>query len=172
MSDSANTENTATEIDVVQSFLRALESMDIAAVLDLADDTIVYQNVPLRPARGRAAFERQMRWFERHASGFEARIHAIAANGPTVLTERTDVIESGKFRTEFWVCGTFEVRDGRIVLWRDYFDYANVAIASLKGALRALVGSVRPSPPDANARVDDGGARLNERLHDRPTDSS
>ena len=140
MPDSAMT---TTEADVVRSFLRALESMDITALLDLADESIVYQNVPLPPARGRAAFERQMRWFERRATGFEARIHAIAADGPTVLTERTDVIEVGRLRAEFWVCGTFEVRGGKVVLWRDYFDYADVTLAFLRGALRALLGSAR-----------------------------
>jgi limonene-1,2-epoxide hydrolase len=35
------------------------------------------------------------------------------------------------------------VRDGRIVLWRDYFDWANILAATAKGAGRALVGAVR-----------------------------
>jgi limonene-1,2-epoxide hydrolase len=29
-------------------------------------------------------------------------------------------------RLEFWVCGTFEVKNGKITLWRDYFDTATV----------------------------------------------
>jgi limonene-1,2-epoxide hydrolase len=153
----AESATAATEIDVVRSFLTALERTDIAAVLDLADEAIVYQNVPLPPARGRAAFERQMRWLERHVSRFEARIRAIAANGPTVLTERTDVIEIGRFRSEFWVCGRFEVRQSRVVLWRDYFDFADVTVASLRGALGALVGSARRMRRTGNDRAAQGG---------------
>jgi limonene-1,2-epoxide hydrolase len=38
------------------------------------------------------------------------------------MTERTDSIIIGRFRAEFWVCGVFEVHDGKITLWRDYFD--------------------------------------------------
>ena len=133
----------ATEIDVVRAFLGALEARDVDRLLDLSDPAIVYQNMPLPPARGMAAFERQMRWFERYASGFEARVHNIAADGPTVLTERTDIIEFGRLRAEFWVCGTFEVQAGRVVLWRDYFDYVDVTVAFAKGALRAIVAALR-----------------------------
>jgi hypothetical protein len=35
----------------------------------------------------------------------------------------------------FWVCGTLEVRDGKIVLWRDYFDLATFAWQALTGPL-------------------------------------
>lgn len=149
-----DTTSTATEIEVVRSYFSALERKDIAGVLALTDPEIVYQNVPLPPARGTAAFEKQMRWIERYLSGFEARIHNIAAEGATVLTERTDVIEVGRVRAEFWVCGTLEVRDGKVVLWRDYFDYADVTVAFLKGAVRALVDTVR----SAQMGVDVGGA--------------
>ena len=76
----------------------------------------------------------------RFGSGFEARVHNIASNGPIVLTERTDVLVIGRVEASFWVCGTFEVHNGRIVLWRDYFDYANFVWAFVKGAFRALLG--------------------------------
>ena len=127
-----------TEVQVVRDFLRALERLDIDAAVALLDDEVLYQNVPLPPARGRRAVEKQLRALAKYSSGFEARIHNIAADGAVVLTERTDVIEVGRLRADFWVCGTFEVRDGRIVLWRDYFDYANLLWAFVRGAVRAL----------------------------------
>jgi limonene-1,2-epoxide hydrolase len=133
----------ATEIEVVRSFFDALEAKDVDRVLELADPAIVYQNVPLPAARGRDAFGRQMRWFERYVTEFEADITHAAADGPIVLTERTDVMRIGRLQADFWVCGTFEVRDGKVVLWRDYFDYAAVAAAFAKGAVRALIASAR-----------------------------
>jgi limonene-1,2-epoxide hydrolase len=132
-----------TEVQVVRDFLRALERLDIDAAVALLDDDVVYQNVPLPPARGRRAVEKQLRMMAKYGSGFEARIHSIAADGAVVLTERTDVIEVGRLRADFWVCGTFEVRDGRIVLWRDYFDYANLLWAFVRGAVRALLAGRR-----------------------------
>jgi limonene-1,2-epoxide hydrolase len=142
MTDTGATGQATAEVAVVRDFLAALERLDVDAVLALADDAIVYQNVPLPPARGREAFEKQVRWMAKELTGFEARIVNIAGNGPIVLTERVDVLARGRFRTEFWACGTFEVRGGKVVVWRDRFDYADVTVASLKGAARALVGAV------------------------------
>ncbi|GAA4539369.1 limonene-1,2-epoxide hydrolase family protein [Amycolatopsis samaneae] len=128
--------------DVVEHFLRALENLDIDGALAFASDDIVYQNVPLPPARGRAAVEKQLRLLTRFGTGFEARTRHIAANGPIVLTERTDVLRSGAWEAKFWVCGTFEVVDDEIVLWRDYFDWTTFLAASAKGAgLAALAGA-------------------------------
>ena len=133
----------ATEITVVRDFLGALERLDVDEAMKLLDPEIVYQNVPLPPARGTRAVEKQLRWLARYGSGFEARIHTIAADGPNVLTERTDALVLGRVRAEFWVCGTFEVRDGRISLWRDRFDFVDVLRAFVVGAARAVLGRAR-----------------------------
>lgn len=132
-----------TAIQIVESFLHALERFDVERAEALLHPDVTYQNVPLPPAKGKAATVKQLRLLEKYCTGFQARTHNIAANGSTVLTERTDVLEMGRFRAEFWVCGTFEVRDGRVVLWRDYFDYADMTVAMVKGAVRALAGRVR-----------------------------
>ena len=98
-------------VEVVRAFLAALERLDIDAALDLTSPDIVYQNVPLPPARGRTAFEQQMRFLERYCTGFTAELHKIAADGSSVLTERTDVLERGDFRGR--VLGGRHVRGGR-----------------------------------------------------------
>jgi limonene-1,2-epoxide hydrolase len=50
------------------------------------------------------------------------RIRNLAADGETVLTERVDEITANGVMAPVPVMGTFEVRAGRIVQWRDYFD--------------------------------------------------
>ncbi len=65
--------------------------------------------------------------------GFEAILtyHAIqvdmlhiAASGNAVMTERVDrlVDEAGNTVTPVRVMGVFEMADGKIAAWRDYFD--------------------------------------------------
>src|SRR3954470_17442099 len=98
---------------VVREFLTALEALDVTRALTLVAPEIVYQNVPLPPARGLRAFEKQLRVMALSSTAVEARIHHMAADGPVVLTELTDVLQAGGWRASFWVCGTFEVRDGR-----------------------------------------------------------
>jgi limonene-1,2-epoxide hydrolase len=129
-------------VQIVRAFLTALEELDITRALTLVAPEIVYQNVPLPPARGLRAFEKQLRKMARYSTGFEARIHHIAADGPVVLTERTDVLQVGGWKAAFWVCGTFEVRDGRIVLWRDYFDWTTLFVAGLRGVPGAVVSAL------------------------------
>lgn len=131
---------TRSEIRVVRDFLGALERLDIDAAVELLAPDVVYQNVPFPPARGRAAVERQLRWLARYGSGFEVSYDNVAADGPVVLTERTDVLVFGRLKAAFWVCGTFEVHDGLITLWRDRFDMVDVALSFVRGALKAVVG--------------------------------
>jgi limonene-1,2-epoxide hydrolase len=70
---------------------------------------------------------------------FDIRMHHIAERGGVVLTERTDSMRSDWLDVSFWACGTFEVRDGKIALWRDHFDVGSVALNFLTGPLRALL---------------------------------
>jgi limonene-1,2-epoxide hydrolase len=140
------------EIETVRAFLRCLEEKNLDRALSFVGADVVYQNIPLPPARGVREFEKQMRFFEKLVGHFEVRIHHIAADGPFVLTERTDVIEGGGMRLAPWVCGTFEVREGRITLWRDYFDWAALSVAFLRGlprmAVYPIASRLRPSKGD------------------------
>ena len=137
------TQQVTTEIEVVEAFLGALERLDMDAAVALLDPAIVYQNVPLPAARGIRAVEKQLRWMARYGDGFEVVHHNIAANGAVVLTERTDILTVGPIDAAFWVCGTFEVRDGKITLWRDRFDFVDFVLAWVRGALKALLPSRR-----------------------------
>jgi limonene-1,2-epoxide hydrolase len=128
---------------VVRAFLGDLERLDVDAAADRLADEAVYQNVPFPAARGSEAIAKQLEGLARYGSGFEVRYHNVAVNGSTVLTERNDVLVFGPVRADFWVCGTFEVVDGHITLWRDRFDFVDLTVAFLKGGLRALVGLVR-----------------------------
>jgi limonene-1,2-epoxide hydrolase len=128
---------------VVTDMLKATEALDVEGILSHMANDVVYHNVPLPPARGIATVEKQFRLMHRYYSACEVHIHNIAANGPIVLTERTDVIRSGSWSAEFWVCGTFEVHDGHIVLWRDYFDMATFLASSARGIGRMALSGAR-----------------------------
>ncbi len=140
---STESEISADPIAVVESFLRALEQKDFERAMGYLDDGVVYQNVPLPPDRGKAAVTRTLKAFERFVTGFEVRMINIAARGGVVLTERIDILRGPLLYLDIWVCGTFEVKDGKITLWRDYFDLAATATKLLTGPVRKLLGRVR-----------------------------
>jgi len=137
------TEKAKTAIETVEEFLAAMEAMDTERVRALSHPDISYQNVPFPPARGLAAFERQLAQFERLMTGFEVIMHNIAAAGDVVLTERTDILKRDGFEWSLWVCGTFEVRDGKVIVWRDRFDFADATVGAVRGAGRALLAAAR-----------------------------
>ncbi len=110
----------------------------------MLDENLVYQNVGFPTIRGRARAMKLFRSMEGRA-GFEVKIHRIAVNGSTVLTERTDALVFGRVRLQFWVCGVFEVTDGRITLWRDYFDMFDFTKALARGLLGAVIPALRPT---------------------------
>lgn len=138
------TANVSTDVDnahTVEVFLTALQNQDLDTAAAQLDDNLVYENVGYPTIRGRARAVKLFRGLQRPNLGFEAKIHRIAVNGASVLTERTDVLVIGPVRLQFWVCGVFEVHNGRITLWRDYFDMLDM----LKGTVRGLVGAVVPA---------------------------
>jgi limonene-1,2-epoxide hydrolase len=126
-------------IDVVQSFLGAMEAKQLDRAAALMADDIVYQNVPFPADRGKPAVLRTLKAFERFVTSFEVRMHHIAERDGVVLTERVDILAGPFVYLDIWVCGTFQVKDGKITLWRDYFDLAECTGKLLVGPIRKLL---------------------------------
>ena len=141
------TGNVSSDIDnahTVEVFLSALQAQDIEGAGAVLDENLVYENVGFPTIRGRARAMKLFRGMEGRAR-FEVKTHRIAVNGSTVLTERTDALVFGPVRLQFWVCGVFEVRDGRITLWRDYFDMFDFTKAIVRGLAGAVIPGLRPA---------------------------
>lgn len=125
-------------ITTVREFFAALELGAVAEALELLHPDLVWKNTTLPDIRGGLA-RKILRGLDRDVFGFEVRMHHIAANGDIVLTDRTDVLRVGRVRVAFWVAGTFEVRDGRIVLWDDHFSWENFLRGTVVGIARAAL---------------------------------
>ena len=140
------TGNVSSDIDnahTVEVFLNARHAQDIDGAGAVLDENLVYENVGFPTIRGRARAMKLFRGMEGRAR-FEVKTHRIAVNGSTVLTERTDALVFGPVRLQFWVCGVFEVRDGRITLWRDYFDMFDMTKALVRGLAGAVIPALKP----------------------------
>lgn len=131
--------------EVVHQFLDRLSAGDTSAALALVDEHITYTNVGFPTVRGRRRTAFVLEQLERPGMGFGVTVVNSAAAGAVVLTERVDELRIGKLRARFWVCGRFEVRSGRITVWRDYFDLFDMTKAFVRGA-GALVVTRAPGP--------------------------
>jgi limonene-1,2-epoxide hydrolase len=108
--------------DVVREFCGAIDGKDLAGVESLLDESVVYHNIGSEPAVGRDAALAAVKFQFDMFDPISFRITNLAENGSTVLTERVDEVTANGIMAPVPVMGTFEVKDGRIVEWRDYFD--------------------------------------------------
>ncbi|NMO00676.1 SnoaL-like domain-containing protein [Gordonia sp. TBRC 11910] len=137
------TSTTALDL-ITDRFLDRLAGLDIDGALESVDDAIVYSNVGLPTVRGKKRFASVMRLLNTKWSNFDYRMLNAAADGDVVLTERIDELTIGPLRLQFWVCGRFEISDGRIVVWRDYFDFFDCTKALVRGVVALAFPRVLP----------------------------
>lgn len=107
---------------VVRRFCAAWATGDIEGIVAFFTDDATYHNIPLAPVVGPDAIRSTIEGFTGGVESIEFRLDAIAADGTTVLTERLDVFRFPNGTVELPVMGAFEVVDGKIAAWRDYFD--------------------------------------------------
>jgi len=115
----------ADAIQVVRDFCKAWEALDQQRILDAFTDDGVYHNMPMAPAKGKDAVKALVAMILAPASAVTFEIKRIAADGDTVLTERIDTFKIGDKTVTLDVMGAFDVRDGKIAAWRDFFDLAS-----------------------------------------------
>ena len=108
--------------ETVTAFIEAIEAKDLDAAMALAADDIEYDNVPMDTAHGAEATRTLLESFVAMSDEIAWEIHHQVATGDVVMNERTDRFRSGERWLEIPVAGVWEVHDGRITLWRDYFD--------------------------------------------------
>ena len=113
-------------IKLIEDFIAAWNRLDMAAVEGAMAPDVFYHNIPMEPVTGLEGFRAFIAQMPADSAHWE--LHAIAENGRFVLTERTDnfVLRGGK-KISIRVMGTFEIENGKIKAWRDYFDLGQLS---------------------------------------------
>jgi limonene-1,2-epoxide hydrolase len=114
-------------IATVEAFIDACAAMDLNAALDLLADDCEYTNVPLMTVTGHQGVREVLEPFLAPIHENEFRIIRKAEAGPVVFLERLDRHRLDHGWRELPVNSVFEVHDGKITVWRDYFDVATMA---------------------------------------------
>lgn len=109
-------------VQVVRDFCTAWEARDQQRILDAFTDDAVYHNIPMQPATGKDAIKALLGMILGPATEVEFEIVNIVESNDVVMTERVDTFYMGERKIVLPVMGVFEVVDGKIAAWRDYFD--------------------------------------------------
>ena len=108
--------------EVVTAFIDAVERRDLDAALALVAPDCEYDNVPIGSVRGPEAIRQVLAPLVARTDEIAWPVSRTAAAGTIVFNERVDRFRTGDHWVELPVTGVWEVHDGLITLWRDYFD--------------------------------------------------
>ena len=110
--------------ELVSAFCRAWSNRDVDEILGYFAEDAVYHNMPMPPMQGKSAIKAILQQIVSPPSGIEWETLNMAEAGNVVFTERVDRFEMAGKKVELPVAGVFEIENGKIKAWRDYFDVA------------------------------------------------
>ena len=128
----------STPRDIVHAFLAAMATKDYDTALPYIAAGCEYDNGPLGKVHGPAGVRSVLEPFFAPTLENEFLIRREVAQGALVFGERLDRHRLETGWVELPVTGVWEVHDGLITLWHDYFDVATIVNAW-------------PAPPAADA---------------------
>ncbi|OBK47643.1 limonene-1,2-epoxide hydrolase family protein [Mycobacterium sp. 1081908.1] len=116
--------------ELVTEFCKRWASPQPEELAGYFTEDAVYHNIPMDPVRGREAIKEFIAGFLAAFDGIDFNVHRQISDGSLVMNERTDVMRRKDGGTiPLPVMGVFEVQDGKIVAWRDYFDMGAITSA-------------------------------------------
>jgi limonene-1,2-epoxide hydrolase len=116
---------TSGNLETVRRFCDAFSRRDADEILEFFTEEAVYHNMPMPPVQGKPGIKTVLDMFLKPSESVEFVMLKIAeGEDGSVLTERLDKFVLGGKNVELPVMGVFELADGKIAAWRDYFDMA------------------------------------------------
>lgn len=112
------------KLDVMQACLDAINANDKDRIMSFFTEQSVFDNVPMGPVTGRSGIWEVFAQVHDIATEVNWEIHRLEqAPSGTIYSERTDRYKLNGNWAEFRCAGIHEIDDdGKITLWRDYFD--------------------------------------------------
>ena len=113
-------------LDIVHALCMSLTAGDMRHALPYLADEVHYHNMPWTPVHGAQTVADFLQPFVDGTQCMlkEMRILHAVGNGNVVMNAREETWERRGLRVMLPVAGVFEVKDGRIVRWCDYWDLA------------------------------------------------
>ena len=134
-----------TPAEAVRGLWSVLGDRDYAALADWVTDDCIYLDVPLGPAfaaRGPAAIAARLKVGWGELAAYENHDGLLVADGEHVMYEHSETwtFSSGEVLQLPFV-SVHRVRDGRVCLWKDYWDYNALTSAAPAAWLDSLAAA-------------------------------
>lgn len=109
---------------VVKDFIAAFARLNADEIMAFFTEDGVYHNIPWPPAIGKAEVRKVIEGFVKDMKMTSAKFEVLhqLASGNLVMNERVDYLTIDGKKVALPVAGVFEIENGKIKAWRDYFD--------------------------------------------------
>jgi limonene-1,2-epoxide hydrolase len=109
-------------ISLIRGFVEACVRADPEEFASYFTEDATWWNAPWKPVQGREAIRETLRRGAERMVTLSWEIRHIVADADIVMVERLDNFLVGEKRVSVPCMGIFELRDGKISAWRDYWD--------------------------------------------------
>jgi limonene-1,2-epoxide hydrolase len=107
---------------IVREFIEAWSRLDPEELAGYFAEDGVYHNMPMGPIEGRENVKKLIQGFIGPWTDTTWDLLNIVSSGDVVIAERLDRTRAGEKTVDLPCVGVFEMEDGKIKVWRDYFD--------------------------------------------------
>ncbi len=107
---------------IIRDFIAAWSRLDAEEIASYFAEDGVYHNMPTDPVAGRANVQAFIAGFAKDWTETNWDILNLIAKDDIVMAERVDRTKLGDKSVDLPCFGIFEMEDGKIKVWRDYFD--------------------------------------------------
>ena len=118
----------------IREFIAAWSNLDAEELASYFTEDGSYHNMPSGPINGRDSIQAFITAFTQPWEQTDWEIISLLAEGDTVMVERLDKTVVAGRPVNLPCLGIFEMEDGKIKIWRDYFD-----LATYTGALTSAL---------------------------------
>ena len=115
--------------EVIRDFIQAWARLDPGELAGYFTEDGVYHNMPAAPVCGRDNVRAMIAGFIASWTETEWEVRHLISAGDVVVAERIDRTKAGDKAVDLPCAGVFEMEDGKIKVWRDYFDLGTYARA-------------------------------------------
>lgn len=130
LNSTAQETSTVTENEkIIREFIASWSRLDADELASYFTEDGTYHNIPSSAVQGRDNIQQFITGFIRPWESTDWEIVSLLAKGDIVMVERLDKTVVAGSAVNLPCFGYFELEDGKIKIWRDYFDLSTYSTA-------------------------------------------
>jgi len=114
---------------IIREFIASWSRLDADELASYFTEDGTYHNIPSSAVQGRGNIQQFISSFIRPWESTDWEIVSLLAEGDIVMVERLDKTVVAGSAVNLPCFGYFELEDGKIKMWRDYFDLSTYSTA-------------------------------------------